>query len=182
MLRLILTLALACATAAYAQQPAQKAAPRKPATPQPAPSADLPPPPADPDQVTAASLVHMGDYDCEFKQLMRVNLSQKYANYVDVEFGNLRYTVKPVLSTTGALRLEDLKGRYLVLQIAYKSMMLDVKSGRRVVDECVHEKHIAARRAAEAAAAQEAADAAAAKAAPVTAPPPAPTPPPNPYP
>ena len=54
-----------------------------------------------------------------------------------------------VLSSTGALRLEDVKGQALLLQIAYKSMLMDVKAGRRMVDECVHEKQAMAKKAAE---------------------------------
>ena len=52
--------------------------------------------------------------------------------------------MKPVLSSTGALRLEDVKGQTLLLQIANKSMLMDQKAGRRVVDGCVHEKQKAA--------------------------------------
>ena len=48
--------------------------------------------------------------------------------------------MKPVLSSTGALRLEDVKGRMLMLQIANKSMLLDTQVGQRIVDGCVHEK------------------------------------------
>jgi len=57
--------------------------------------------------------------------------------------------MKPVLSSTGALRLEDVKGQTMMLQIAYKSMLMDVKVGRRLVDECVHEKQLVAKKAAE---------------------------------
>ena len=37
--------------------------------------------------------------------------------------------MKPVLSSTGALRLEDVKGRVLMLQIANKSMLMDTQAG-----------------------------------------------------
>ncbi|MBL8334946.1 MAG: hypothetical protein JNM08_17670 [Rubrivivax sp.] len=56
-----------------------------------------------------------------------------------------------MLSHTGALRLEDVKGRMLMLQIADKSMLMDTQIGQRVVDNCVHEKQreaTAARKAA----------------------------------
>jgi hypothetical protein len=45
--------------------------------------------------------------------------------------------MKPVLSTTGAVRLEDVKGQTLMVQIATKSMLLNVKTGRRIVNECI---------------------------------------------
>jgi hypothetical protein len=59
--------------------------------------------------------------------------------------------MKPVLSSTGALRLEDVTGRTLMIQIANKSMLLDTKIGQRLLDDCVHpeqEKLMAAAKAA----------------------------------
>ena len=38
---------------------------------------------------------------------------------------------------TGALRLEDVKGQTLLLQIANKSMLMDQKRGQRLADECM---------------------------------------------
>jgi len=52
--------------------------------------------------------------------------------------------MKPVLSNTGAIRLEDVKGAALLIQILTKSMLMDVKAGRRMVDGCVHEVQRAA--------------------------------------
>ena len=45
--------------------------------------------------------------------------------------------MKPVLSTTGAVRLEDVKGETLMVQIASKSMLLNVKTRHRLVDACI---------------------------------------------
>jgi hypothetical protein len=61
----------------------------------------------------------------------------------------LNYTMRPVLSSTGALRLEDVRGQTMLLQIAYKSMLMDVKAGRRLVDECASEAQLTAKRNAE---------------------------------
>ena len=36
--------------------------------------------------------------------------------------------MKPVLSSTGAIRLEDVRGETLMVQIASKSMLLNVKT------------------------------------------------------
>ena len=127
-------------------KPAKAAASRKPVAP---PPVELPLPPSEGEQNAAASMVHFGDYDCEFKQTVKVSMNPKYDGYIDVTFGKYRYTMKPVLSTTGALRLEDVKGETLMLQIAYKSMLMDVKAGHRLVDECVHEKQALAKKAAE---------------------------------
>ena len=48
--------------------------------------------------------------------------------------------MKPVLSATGAIRLEDVRGETLMVQIASKSMLLNVKTAQRIVDDCVSPK------------------------------------------
>ena len=70
---------------------------------------------------------------------MHVARHATHVGYVDVRFGKLKYTMKPVLSTTGALRFEDVDGRALMIQIPSKSMLMDVRQGRRLVDECMHD-------------------------------------------
>ena len=96
-------------------------------------------PPADSEQLTAAALTLFGDYACEFGKSLRVSLNPKVDGYVDLLFDRQLFTLKPVLSHTGALRLEDVRGRLLLVQIAVKSMVMDVKIGQRLVDDCVHE-------------------------------------------
>ncbi|HJV71079.1 hypothetical protein [Ideonella sp.] len=134
-----------------AATPVAKPAPTKKAAAKPAPKApvEAPLPPAEGEQNAAASMTHFGHYDCEMNQSIEVAMNPKYEGYVDVSFGKQKFTMKPVLSSTGALRLEDVKGQALLLQIAYKSMLMDVKAGRRMVDECVHEKQALAKKAAE---------------------------------
>jgi hypothetical protein len=96
-------------------------------------------PPADSVQLAAAALTLLGDYACEFGKSLRVSLNPKFDGYVDLLFDKQLFTLKPVLSHTGALRLEDVRGRLLLVQIAVKSMVMDVKIGQRLVDDCVHE-------------------------------------------
>ena len=142
-----------------------------------------PPAAAAPEQVDAAERVFYGTYDCEFKQSIDIVASPKYPSYVDVKHGKADYLMKPVLSSTGAIRLEDVRGDTLMVQIASKSMLLNVKTAQRIVDDCVSPKQrelielarlaksaavtAAAASAAEAAAAPVAASAPAAASAPV---------------
>ena len=138
--KLIAPLLLCAALAAQAQTPPQKA-PQKP--PQKAVRRAPPPPavvlpPATPDQLVAAALAHLGGYACELGQSLRLSQNLRHEGYVELLIGKQVHTLKPVLSSTGALRLEDVRGRLLLLQIAMKSMLLDVQSGRRLADECVH--------------------------------------------
>ncbi len=148
-LRGLAALALVLAAAGVAAQtpaPAAKAkpAPAKTAGAKPAAKKGPPPPPPLPaaagEQMAAASMAHYGTYNCEFSQTVEVGLNPKNEGYLDVKFGKQAWVMKPVLSSTGALRLEDVKGRVLMLQIANKSMLMDTKLGQRVVDGCVHEK------------------------------------------
>ena len=45
---------------------------------------------------------------------------------------------------TGALRLEDVRGETLFIQIRNKSMLMNQKSGQRLVDDCVHPSQLQA--------------------------------------
>jgi hypothetical protein len=141
--RSLVTLLLLLATLAANAQ----SAPKKPVRRAPPPP---PPPlvlePAAGEQLAAAAMTYFGDYACEFNQRLQVSLNPSSDGYVDVRFGQQSHTMKPVLSSTGALRLEDVRGRLLLLQIALKSMLLDVQAGRRLVDECVHEQQAENRR------------------------------------
>lgn len=153
-LALLTAVALAASTATAqtapakpAAKPAAKAAPKKAAAP--APPAPLAA--ATPEQIAAAERTHFGTYECDFSQTVEVSLDAKNAGYIVVNFKKDTWVMKPVMSSTGALRLEDVKGKMLMLQIANKSMLMDVAAGRRIVDECVHEKQKDAARAAKAA-------------------------------
>jgi membrane-bound inhibitor of C-type lysozyme len=128
------TLGLASASGVYATQhkKSKKAMVEKPLAP------------ADTAQMEAAERTYFGAYECEMKQPLDVNMNPKTPGYVDVKFKNKTYTMKPVASSTGALRLEDVTGKTLLLQIANKSMLMDVQAGNRLVDDCVHDKQRAA--------------------------------------
>ena len=142
--------------AAEATKPAKRTASAKPV----GKSARKPParpslPQALPEQIDAAGRVYYGAYECEFNQSVTIAKSEKHAAYVDVRSGKSTWLMRPVLSTTGAVRLEDVKGETLMVQIATKSMLLNVKTARRIVDECVSARQrelIAEAKAAEAAA------------------------------
>jgi hypothetical protein len=119
---------------AAAKPAAAKAAPKAPAKP------EMIIPDAYPEQVKAAELVYYGKYDCEFNQTVDIEQSPKYPAYVTVKHGKGEWLMKPVLSSTGAVRLEDVKGETLMVQIASKSMLLNTMTARRIVDDCVSPK------------------------------------------
>ncbi|MBX3620047.1 MAG: hypothetical protein KF891_08695 [Rhizobacter sp.] len=143
----LLAIALAFAsTAALAEAPAKPAAKKHVAVKKAA--AETPLPAADQAQLDAADRAFLGTYECDYKQTIDVEKNAKNPGYLDVKFKNKSWTMKPSLSSTGALRMEDTKGGALLLQIANKSMLMDTKIGQRLVDACVHEKQRAAAAAA----------------------------------
>ena len=94
---------------------------------------------ADEEQLLAASQTYFGPYDCEFKQALSIT-RHPVDGYVVVTFSSKAYTMKPVRSPTGAVRLEEVgNGPMLMVQIPAKSMLMDTVRGRRIVDACVHE-------------------------------------------
>jgi hypothetical protein len=130
-------IALAWSSAALAATPAKPAAKSGAAHKAPEPAKEVALPEATPDQQKAAELVFYGDYECEFNQTVNIQADPKHLFYVDVKHGKGAWLMKPVLSTTGAMRLEDVKGETLMVQIASKSMLLNTKTGQRLVDACV---------------------------------------------
>jgi hypothetical protein len=133
----LIACAFAAAPAFAADAPAKAAKPVAKAKGKAAPAPVFSVPDAQPEQVKAAELVYYGAYDCEFQQTVSVTQSPKYSGYVDVKHGKKDWLMKPVLSSTGAVRLEDVRGETLMVQIASKSMLLNVKSAQRIVDACV---------------------------------------------
>ncbi len=146
-MKVVYPLALICASFALAHpviaqdKQAIKVAAAKPANkPNPEMVNQLPTlPVANAEQLVAASLALVGPYDCEFKQTLNVAKHQ-VDGYVVVTFSSKAYTMKPVRSSTGAVRLEEVAGGpMLMVQIPTKSMLMDTVRGRRIVDGCVHE-------------------------------------------
>ncbi len=127
-------LGLMSATAALATEKAEK--PVKTAKAKPAPKTEAPLPAADEAQLAAAERAYQGAYACEFNQTLDIVPNAKHAGYLDVKWKKDVFTMKPVLSSTGALRLEDVRGQTLMVQIANKSMLMDTRVGQRLVDDC----------------------------------------------
>ena len=143
--RSILALALGLSFTGLAlAQTADKPAAKKSAKAAAKPAAKAPPvdltPAAGPEQIDAAQRVYYGVYDCETNQKVDITADPKHEHYVEVKHLKSTYLMKPVLSSTGAIRLEDVRGEALMVQIAAKSMLLNVKTGQRIVDACVSPK------------------------------------------
>ncbi len=128
-----------------AAQPAAKAkAKSKPVRKGPVAEKFVPLPEASPEQLEAAKRVLIGRYECEFGKKLLIDANDTNRGYFNLRQDKQTWVVKPVVSSTGAVRLEDSKDTVLLIQILTKSMLLNVKTGRRLVDGCVHEVQRAA--------------------------------------
>ena len=137
----------AASPAAKTAAPAKKAPakpPRKAALRKATETKLAPLPEATPEQFDAAKRAHLGRYECEFKKTVVVDRNDANPGYINLTLGTKVWVMKPVLSSTGAIRLEDVRGETLMLQILTKSMLMNVKTGQRMVDGCVHEVQRAA--------------------------------------
>jgi hypothetical protein len=90
------------------------------------------------EQLQAAQNVLVGDYACEFGKTMTIQPHPEANGYFTLALGKQQWVMAPHLTPTGATRLEDIQGNTLLLQILTKSMLMDNRAGRRIVDGCVH--------------------------------------------
>jgi hypothetical protein len=68
---------------------------------------------------------------------------QHAPGYFNLQGQGYKYRMRPVTTSTGAIRLEDEKAGAVWLQLANKSMLMDQKKGRRLADECAHPDQVA---------------------------------------
>ncbi|MFZ2648478.1 MAG: hypothetical protein WA210_00095 [Burkholderiaceae bacterium] len=89
-------------------------------------------------QLSAAELVLTGKASCEFNQVIDVAAVKGKAGHFSVAYKGKTYTMVPETTNTGAVRLEDKKAGMMWLQIADKSMLMNTKAQKRLVDNCRH--------------------------------------------
>jgi hypothetical protein len=94
-------------------------------------------------ELLIAQQIHQGNLPCELGAIVRVEADARQPGFFHVHGKGFRYRMFPVLTSTGALRLEDKKAGAVWLQLANKSMLMDQKRGRRLADECAHPDQLA---------------------------------------
>jgi hypothetical protein len=99
--------------------------------------ADAVMPQASADQIDALSKADLGEYTCEQSERITVSAHPKYPGYALLAHRKQQYVMRPVVSHTGAIRLEDMRGQTLMIQIATKAMFMDAKLGQRLADGCL---------------------------------------------
>ena len=99
--------------------------------------------PLAPQQLRIAERVHVGNVPCALGASVQMTADSNTPGYFNLQGKGYKYRMKPVTTSTGAIRLEDEKAGAVWLQLANKSMLMDQKNGRRLADECAHPDQVA---------------------------------------
>jgi hypothetical protein len=138
----ILALSLTLAAASWAAGPTAKAAAKGKA---PVVSPMTPSPEADPiEQIAVADQVHTGRMVCELGNNVTITRDPRAPARFVVQMRQHTFYMTPVVSHTGAVRLEDAQAGAMWLQLANKSMLMNGKIGQRMADECQSPEQVAA--------------------------------------
>lgn len=98
-----------------------------------------------PAELAIAERVHTGNIACELGASVAVDADPKAPGYFTVKGKGFVYRMHPVVTSTGAIRLEDHHdGGAVWLQLQNKSMLMDQKHGKRLADECANPAQLAA--------------------------------------
>jgi hypothetical protein len=90
-----------------------------------------------PEQLELANRIALGKMPCELSAFVHVKLDPSGPGRFILETGKRKFYMVPVVSLTGALRLEDEAAGAVWIQLGNKSMLMDQKAGRRLADACV---------------------------------------------
>ena len=96
-----------------------------------------------PAEMAIAERVYTGKLPCELGASVTLTPDAKNPGYFEVSIKNLKFHMFPVVTTTGAIRLEDKKAGAVWLQLANKSMLMNHKLGQRLADACMNPAQIA---------------------------------------
>ncbi|BCO28564.1 hypothetical protein MIZ03_3473 [Rhodoferax lithotrophicus] len=90
-----------------------------------------------PAELSIAERVEVGRISCEMGQSVTIAVDPKLPGYFDISVKKFRFRMVPVVSSTGAIRLEDNIAGAVWLQLANKSMLMSQKLGIRLADACM---------------------------------------------
>lgn len=101
------------------------------------------PAPLSPAELELAGRVQVGHVPCELGASVTVEADSKTPGYFHVRLGKETFHMAPVVTSTGAMRLEDQHAGAVWLQLANKSMLVSTKLGKRLVDACMNPSQVA---------------------------------------
>ena len=94
------------------------------------------------DHLALAQRVAVGKVPCELGAHVVITAHQSEPGKFVLEHGRQKFRMVPVMTSTGAIRLEDATNGAVWLQLANKSMLMDQKQGRRLADACMNAEQV----------------------------------------
>jgi hypothetical protein len=104
----------------------------------PANVAAVPEPELSAEHLALAQRVVTGKVPCELGAHVAITAHHAVPGKFVLEHGRQKFHMVPVVTATGAIRLEDAAGGAVWLQLGNKSMLMDQKQGRRLADVCMN--------------------------------------------
>jgi len=95
-----------------------------------------------PAELAIAALIYQGSMSCELGASVSVTADAKSPGYFDLQIKNIKYRMLPVVTSTGAIRLEDQQAGAVWLQLSNKSMLMNQKLGQRLADVCMNPEQV----------------------------------------
>lgn len=90
------------------------------------------------EQMTIAKKVLVGKINCELGAVVMMTNDELSPGRFFLDISNKRYVLLPVVTSTGAVRLEEESSGAVWLQLGNKSMLMNQKEGKRLADECMN--------------------------------------------
>ena len=95
------------------------------------------------DELAIAQRVEVGRIPCELGAFVTVQADVLSPGYFDISGKKFKFRMVPVVSSTGAIRLEDAAAGAVWLQLSNKSMLMNHKTGSRMADVCMTPAQVA---------------------------------------
>ena len=90
------------------------------------------------EQMAIAERVQVGTSRCELAVVVTIRADARTTGRFVLDAGHKRFTLDPVVTSTGAVRLEDVSSGAVWIQLANKSMLMNQKLGQRIADDCMN--------------------------------------------
>ncbi|MFT3804155.1 MAG: hypothetical protein QM766_23440 [Burkholderiaceae bacterium] len=104
-----------------------------------APTAPLAPPAAQAEQIAAIGLsMEVGVYRCELNRSLGIKQIAPDGQSLVMHWAGRDYPLTAVRARSGALRYEDAASGLTWITIVGKSLLLDLKNGQQLANECKH--------------------------------------------
>jgi hypothetical protein len=80
--------------------------------------------------------INNGVFTCEFNNIVKIEKRTDHIGYVNLTHKKITTVMLPVVTVTGALRLESKAKGLVWLQLPTKSMLMNSNIGQRLADDC----------------------------------------------